>query len=95
MVCTPIFFVLMILRNNLSISEVNFDNKLIIIISRHYSVYHYTNELKAEFGRYGGKCVHCKAIQKGGSFISHMGQVHNEVEKYLPDIAKIPISVQV
>ena len=32
---------------------------------------------------------------KGGSFVSHMGQVHNEVEKYLPDIAKIPISVQV
>ena len=42
-----------------------------------------------------GKCNHCKAVVKGGSFISHMGQVHNEVEKYLPDIARIPISVQV
>ena len=58
-------------------------------------MYHYTNELKAEFGRYSGKCVHCKTQQKGGSFISHMGQVHNEVEKYLPDVAKIPASVQV
>ena len=44
---------------------------------------------------FSGKCNHCKAVVKGGSFISHMGQVHNEVEKYLPDIAKIPISVQV
>ena len=42
-----------------------------------------------------GKCNHCKAVVKGGGFVSHMGQVHNEVEKYLPDIAKIPISVQV
>ena len=61
---------------------------------RHYSVYHYANELKAEFGHAKGKCHHCKAQVKGGMFVSHMGQVHNEVEKYLPDIAKIPQSVQ-
>ena len=56
---------------------------------RHYSVYHYAAELKMEFG-HGPRCIHCKAVQKAGSFVSHMGQVHNEVEKYLPDVAKIP-----
>ena len=44
---------------------------------------------------FSGKCNHCKAVVKGGSFISHMGQVHNEVEKYLPDVCRIPASVQV
>lgn len=34
---------------------------------RHSNV---SNELKAEFGRFGGKCNHCKAVIKGGSFVS-------------------------
>ena len=29
-----------------------------------------------------------------GSFVSHVGQTHNEVDKYLPASAKIPSSVQ-
>ena len=29
-----------------------------------------------------------------GSAVSHIGQTHNEVEKYLPNAAKIPMSVQ-
>lgn len=31
---------------------------------------------------------------KGGSLVSHMGQKHNEVEKYLPEAARIPLSIQ-
>ena len=45
---------------------------------RHYSVMHYTAELKAEFGT-KGKCPLCHKDQKQGSFVSHMGQVHDEV----------------
>ena len=46
---------------------------------RHYSVMHYTSELKAEFGT-KGKCPLCHKDQKQGSFVSHMGQVHDEVK---------------
>jgi len=60
---------------------------------RHYSVMHYTAELKAEFGT-KGKCPLCHKDQKQGSFVSHMGQVHDEVHKYLPERAKIPAKVQ-
>ena len=45
---------------------------------RHYSVMHYTAELKAEFGT-KGKCPLCHKEQKQGSYVSHMGQVHDEV----------------
>jgi len=59
---------------------------------RHYAVYHYPNEIKAEFGHMS-KCPHC-AIDIKGSYVSHMGQKHNEVDKYLPEAARIPLSVQ-
>ena len=39
---------------------------------------HYTAELKAEFGT-KGKCPLCHKEQKQGSYVSHMGQVHDEV----------------
>ena len=62
---------------------------------RHYSKVHYSHELKAEFGNAGHSytCVYCKKFVKG-CFISHIGQTHNEVEKYLPEAARIPSSVQ-
>jgi len=62
---------------------------------RHYAVVHYQVELKAEFGNPGHSftCIYCKKFVKGG-FISHIGQTHNEVEKYLPEAARIPMSVQ-
>ena len=31
--------------------------------------------------------------EKGSSSMSHVGQTHNKVEKYLPAMAKIPLSV--
>ena len=31
---------------------------------------------------------------KSSNFITHVGQVHEEVEKYLPAYAKIPASVK-
>ena len=62
---------------------------------RHYSTVHFQNELKAEFGNVGNNftCKYCKKFFKNG-FISHIGQTHNEVEKYLPEAARIPSSVQ-
>ena len=35
----------------------------------------------------------CLALIKPCNFITHVGQVHCEVEKYLPDYAKIPALV--
>ena len=43
---------------------------------------HYVSELKSEFGAYQKKCKLCSKDVKTGSFISHMGQVHDEVRKY-------------
>jgi len=60
---------------------------------RHYSVYHYQNELTREFGRNMKRCPICKDLVSGSS-VSHVGQTHNEVDKYLPASAKIPSSVQ-
>jgi len=59
---------------------------------RHYAVYHYAAEIKAEFGNLS-KCPHC-SIDIKGSYVSHMGQKHNEVDKYIPEPARIPISIQ-
>ena len=63
---------------------------------RHYSLFHYSEELKKEFGGRMIDCVICckKITQDGKGFVSHLGQVHNEVEKYLPDAARIPLSIQ-
>ena len=67
---------------------------------RHYSLHHYSNELAQEFGTKLKSCPKCQGELSGkksgsGVYSSHLGQVHNEVEKYLPQHAKIPISVQV
>jgi len=64
---------------------------------RHYSLHHYSNELAQEFGTKLKSCPICQGElsgKKSGNYISHLGQVHNEVEKYLPQHAKIPLSVQ-
>ena len=60
---------------------------------RHYSVMHYAFEIKQEFGHIS-KCPQCHRDCKKGNVISHMGQTHNEVEKYLPERARIPLSIQ-
>jgi hypothetical protein len=60
---------------------------------RHYSVMHYTAELKAEFGNMR-KCGRCNKDLKKQNTVSHMGQTHDEVHKYLPERAKIPRKVQ-
>ena len=46
---------------------------------RHYSVQHYTAELKCEFGNFTTKCPICKKDLKNTGYISHIGQVHDEV----------------
>lgn len=61
---------------------------------RHYAVMHYVSELKCEFGRHAKKCPLCSKDVKNTGWISHLGQVHDEVHKYLPEGAKIPRSVQ-
>ena len=43
---------------------------------------HYVAELKSEFGAYSKKCKLCSKDVKNASFISHMGQVHDEVREY-------------
>ena len=68
---------------------------------RHYTLHHYTSELRQEFGTQMKSCPHCqgelncKKGGKSGRYISHLGQVHNEVEKYIPHQYRIPIFVQV
>lgn len=60
---------------------------------RHYSVCHFVTDLRREFG-YQTECPVCQKSIKSSNFITHVGQVHEEVEKYLPAYAKIPASVQ-
>ena len=69
---------------------------------RHYTLHHYTSELRQEFGTQLKFCPRCNGelnCKKGGKsgklYISHLGQVHNEVEKYIPHQYRIPIFVQV
>jgi len=64
---------------------------------RHYSVYHFYKELIAEFSGVSSCPVStCNkgALPKGKSLADHMGQVHNHVDKYLPDENKIPLKIQ-
>lgn len=67
---------------------------------RHYTLQHYSGELAQEFGTNLKSCPQCQGELGGkksggsGKYISHLGQVHNEVEKYLPHNRRIPISVQ-
>ena len=68
---------------------------------RHYTLQHYSGELAQEFGTNLKSCPQCHGELSGkksggsGKYLSHLGQVHNEVEKYLPHNRRIPISVQV
>ena len=52
-------------------------------LMRHYSLYHYAKELHREFSHLE-KCPHGCEISGKTRLISHMGQKHNEVVKYLP-----------
>ena len=68
---------------------------------RHYTLQHFSGELAQEFGTNLKSCPRChgelssKKSGGAGKYLSHLGQVHNEVEKYLPTKNRIPISVQV
>jgi len=65
---------------------------------RHYSVYHFSGELIAEFGN--STTCNVAGCRKAGTTLSgknladHMGQVHNHVDKYLPEENRIPMKVQ-
>jgi len=65
---------------------------------RHYSVYHFSGELIAEFGNLTtcnvAGCRKAGTKLSGKNFADHMGQVHNHVDKYLPEENRIPIKVQ-
>ena len=56
----------------------------------HYVKQHFLKELKHEFGR-ATECFICKLkVKKWVYLLEHMGRVHDKVEKYLPEEAKIP-----
>jgi len=63
-------------------------------LMRHYSLEHFKAELKKEFGHLK-KCPICHVDFKGSN-ISHMGQKHNEVVKYLNETMKslCPVEIQ-
>jgi len=60
---------------------------------RHYSLRHYSKELREEFGPAQPNCPICGKRQRS-NYHSHLGQVHNEVEKFLPEVARIPGKTQ-
>jgi len=62
---------------------------------RHYSTVHFAEQLKEEFGicqsQIQQNCPICQVnVGKKNGILSHLGQKHNEVEKYLPSKAKVP-----
>ena len=57
---------------------------------RHYSVRHFANHLRAEFGKVGRFCGVCKKVVITSNWVTHMGQVHGNVEIFLPIEARIP-----
>ena len=57
---------------------------------RHYASYHFRQELKREFGNVT-VCPVCGIEMK--SCWRHIAEVHDEVEKYLPERAKIPNAI--
>jgi len=63
---------------------------------RHYSIYHFSNELINEFnGTSSCPELDCgKDKLKGKSLADHMGQVHNYVDKYIPLEYRIPTKMQ-
>ena len=58
---------------------------------RHYAVKHFSQELRSEYGELV-LCPICGMKKKSSMcyFLSHLGQVHDKVENYLPEEAKIP-----
>ena len=58
---------------------------------RHYAVKHFSQELRSEYGDLV-LCPICGMKKKSSMcyFLSHLGQVHDKVENYLPEEAKIP-----
>ena len=57
---------------------------------RHYASYHFRQELKREFGNVT-VCPVCGIEMK--SCWRHIAEVHDEVEEYLPERAKIPEAI--
>ena len=57
---------------------------------RHYSVRHFANHLRAEFGKVGRFCGVCKKVVITSNWVTHMGQVHGNVEIFLPIEARLP-----
>ena len=68
-------------------------------IPRHYSTTHFREKLKQQFGWETGvsgssvkKCPFCNLkIDNSWMFVRHVGQVHNQVEKFLAEEARIPV----
>jgi len=60
---------------------------------RHYSLYHFAAQLLTEYGHLTSCPVqHCNKSGIGGKKLAdHMGQVHNQVDKYLPIDNRIPL----
>ncbi|XP_023322957.1 uncharacterized protein LOC111697257 [Eurytemora carolleeae] len=59
---------------------------------RHYSLYHFSAELMEEFKNLTRCPVPgCNKVESGKKMADHMGQVHNEVEKYIPVENRIPL----
>ena len=59
---------------------------------RHYASYHFREELKREFGNVT-VCPICGIEMRKWQCWVHIAQVHDEVEKYLPERAKIPEAI--
>ena len=56
---------------------------------RHYAIHHFGEKLKSDFGNLLD-CPICGVDLRNSSVRSHLGQVHDKVQKYLPEEAKIP-----
>ena len=57
---------------------------------RHYAVKHFREHLRSEYGDLA-RCPICGMKKKWLFYLlSHLGQVHDKVENYLPEEAKIP-----
>ena len=59
---------------------------------RHYASYHFREELKREFGNVR-VCPICGIETRKWQCWLHIAEVHDEVEKYLPERAKIPKAI--
>jgi len=59
----------------------------------HYARQHFLKEMKQEFGC-ATECPICEHKSNWVNLVQHLGQVHDKVEKYLPEEAKIPRELQ-